>query len=144
MKDARTARLGEMTIQTFDDPEQAEDRERERAPMDEAARTLMREHGKQGPSDRDGPRKITLGRREGVRGCGGLEEEEAEEDEDLGPDAGVVGGGVDAEGRECGEDDEDGGPAVVEREGEVHEELVGGVGRLVVLLDDVVDVRHGR
>ena len=47
---------------------------------------------------------------------------------------------VGAEGLEEGEDDEERGPAVVEREGEVHEELVSGGLRRVVLLDDVVDV----
>ena len=44
-----------------------------------------------------------------------------EEDEDLGPDARVVVQAVDAERVERGDDDEDGRPAVVEREGEVYE-----------------------
>ena len=69
-------------------------------------------------------------------------DQEAEEDEDLGPDAGLVRPGVHAEGFEGGEHDEHGSPAVVEREGEVDQDLVGRVRGLVVLLDDVVDVRH--
>lgn len=54
----------------------------------------------------------------------------------------MVGAGVHAEGGEGGEDDEDDGPAMVKREGQVDEDLVGGARRLVILLDDVVDVRH--
>ena len=65
---------------------------------------------------------------------------QGEEDADAGPDAGGLGGGVVAEGLEEGEDDENGRPAVVEREGEVDEDLVGGALRLVELLHDVVDV----
>ena len=52
----------------------------------------------------------------------------------------MVAVGVDAERLERGQDDEDSGPAVVQGEGEVDEELVRkGLGR-VVLLDNVVDV----
>ena len=51
---------------------------------------------------------------------------------------------VDAEGLECGEDDEDGGPAVVEREGEVDPQLVIDGRRRVEAPDDVIDVRHSR
>lgn len=55
----------------------------------------------------------------------------------------MVGTGVHTECREGGEDDEDDGPAMVQREGQMYEELVGGARWLVILLDDVVDVRHG-
>lgn len=65
---------------------------------------------------------------------------QGEEGEDVGPDAGGLDGGVDAERFKGGEDDEDGRPAVVEREREVNEHFVRGVLRLVVLLDDVIDV----
>ena len=67
---------------------------------------------------------------------------QSKEDEDVSPDTGVLSSRVDAKCLESAEDDEDGGPAVVEREGEVDEDLVGGARRVVVLLDDVVDVRH--
>ena len=49
---------------------------------------------------------------------------QSEEDEDVSPDPGVLDGGVVAKSFERAEDDEDGGPAVVEREGEVYPELV--------------------
>lgn len=100
MEDTGVARLREVAIKAFDDPEQADDRKCEGAPVDEPAGTLMSEDGKERPGDGDGSGEITLGCGEGVRGCGRLEEEEAEEDEDLGPDARVVGECVDAEGLE--------------------------------------------
>ena len=51
----------------------------------------------------------------------------------------LPGGGVAVEGIKE-EDDEDSHSAVVEREGEVDEDLVGGALRHVRLLHDVVDV----
>lgn len=71
-----------------------------------------------------------------------LEEEEREEDKDLGPDAGRV---VDraAERVKGREDDEHERPGVVEREGQVDEELVGQAAA-VVGPDDVVDGRDER
>lgn len=125
------------------DPQQGQYRERQRRPMHERARLLLGKDCPEVPGDREARGEVALGGGEGVGGCGGLEEEEGEEDEDFGPDAGVVGEGVDAEGGEGGEDDEDGGPAVVEGEGEVHEDLVGGRAGLVILFDDVVDVGYG-
>lgn len=66
-----------------------------------------------------------------------------EEGEDLGPDTSGLDGRVLAERLERGKDDEHGGPAVVEREGQVDEDLIRSALRLMVLLDDVVDVlRH--
>ena len=91
-----------------------------------------------GAGERGG--EVALARRERVRGRGALEEEEREEDEELRPRVRRVRERVDAEGLEGGEHDEHGRPAVVEREGEVHEELVSGGLRRVMLLDDVVDV----
>ena len=49
---------------------------------------------------------------------------QAEEDEDIRPDARLVGQGVHAERLERGQDDKDGRPAVVEGEGEVYPELI--------------------
>lgn len=68
---------------------------------------------------------------------------QGKEDEDLGPDAGVMGETVNAKGVKGGDDDEDGGPSVVEREGKVDEELVApGLGD-VMLLDEVVNMLGG-
>lgn len=77
---------------------------------------------KEGPGDSDGTSEITLGRGECVSSGGGLEDEEGEEDEDLGPDSGAVRVGVATECLETGEEDKDGGPAVVEGEGKVDED----------------------
>ena len=65
---------------------------------------------------------------------------QGEEGKDVSPDASGVDRSVDAEGLEGSQDDEDGRPAVVEREREVDEDLVRSALGLVVLLDDVVDV----
>lgn len=62
----------------------------------------------------------------------------------LGPDTSLVVVRRDTEGLKGGQDDEDGRPTVVEREGEVDEELVGDRARRVMLLDDIVDVGDSR
>lgn len=144
MEDASAAVGRECAIQALRDPEQAEDGESEGAPVDERAGALVLEDGEEGPGDGDAAGKIALGRGERVRRGGRLKEEEREEDEDLCPDAGAVREGVHAEGLEGGEQHEHGRPAVVEREGKMHPELV--VQRLggVEAPDDVVDVRDGR
>jgi hypothetical protein len=143
----------------LDHPHECEDRERERGPVHERRSALVREDRPERPRDRDRGRQVALGARECVRGRRRLEEEavcearlerarakklsmdvQSEEDKDLGPDAGVVRESVDAEGLECGQENEHGRPPVVERERQVHEELVGRARRLVMLLDNVVDV----
>jgi hypothetical protein len=101
---------------------------------------LAGKDGPKTPRDSDTPRKIAFGRGERVGCCGTLEEEERKEDEDLGPDVRGVSGGVDAECCERGEEDEDSGPAVPEREWEMNEEFIGQGLRSVELLHDVVDV----
>ena len=45
------------------------------------------------------------------------EDAQSEEDKDFGPDTRLVCVGTDAEGLECGKNDEDGGPSVVKGEG---------------------------
>ena len=67
---------------------------------------------------------------------------QGEEGEDVSPDAGRLSRGVVTEGLERGQNYKDGRPAVVERERKVDEHLVRSALGLVVLLDDVVDVRH--
>ena len=64
----------------------------------------------------------------------------SKEDKDVSPDAGVLDSGVVAESLESCKDDEDSGPAVVERERQVDEELVRSALGLVELLHDIVDV----
>jgi hypothetical protein len=101
--------------QRLDDPHERKHRKAQRGPVDELARGLVGEDRPEGPGDGDGRREVALGAGEGVGGGGTLEEEESEEDKDLGPDAGVVLVGVDAEGLEGGEDDEDGGPPCIRK-----------------------------
>lgn len=66
--------------------------------------------GEQGPGDGGGASGVTLPASKGVRGGGGLEEHKREEDEDLGPDAGLVGVRVHAKSLEQGEHDKDDRP----------------------------------
>ena len=124
----------------LDDPEEREDGERERRPVSERIRALVRKDSPQAPRDSDAAGQVSLRSGERVCSTGALEEEEAEEYEDLGPDASLVLPCVDAEGLEGGQNNKDGRPAVVEREGEVDEDLVSGALWLVELLHDVVDV----
>jgi hypothetical protein len=44
---------------------------------------------------------------------------QGEEDEDLGKDSSLVGVGVDTKGLKGGEENQDGGPTMVQREGEM-------------------------
>ena len=112
MKDARAARLVEVSKQTLHDPEQAQNSERERAPVDEPARALVREDGEEGPGDGDGAGEVAFWGRESVGGGCSFEEEGGEEDEYFGPDAGTGCESIDTKGFEEGEDDEDGCPAL--------------------------------
>ena len=135
--------------------------------MDERV-VLVREDRPERPGDRHARREVALRGGEGVGCCCGFEEEpvmgarayvrsevwkkrdnggggkgddvQSEEDKDVGPDSGRFDRGVSPERLEGGQDHEDGRPAMVEREREVDEDLVGRVLGLVVLLYDVVDV----
>ncbi len=68
---------------------------------------------------------------------------QSEEDEDLGPDAGMLHGRVDAEGFKGGEEDEDGGPSVVEGEGEMNPDFVVQALGSMMAAHDVVYMRDG-
>lgn len=143
---ARAAR-GVNAVDALDDPEGAEDGEDQGGDADESRSTgsaLVSPNTEEGPGDSEGTSEITFRRGEGVGGTGGFEDEEGQEDEDLGPDAGAVGVSVDAECFEGSQEDEDGGPAVVEREGKMDEEFIAQVAGGVILLDDIVDVTDGR
>jgi len=132
---------------TGDDPEGAEDSKDETGDGDEFARAtsaLVGVDTKEGPGDGDGTSEITLGRGECVCGSGSFEDEESKEDEDLGPDTCVVGIGVASECLKSGQEDENGGPPVVEGEGEVDKEFISHVLSLVMLLDEVIDVGYSR
>lgn len=117
--------LGEETIDALDDPESAEAGKDQRGGGNEArsiGTALVSVDTEKSPGDGNGTSEITFRRGEGVGGRGSLKDKEGEEDEDLGPDTGVVGLGVAAECFEAGQEDEDRGPAVVEGEGEVDED----------------------
>lgn len=130
--------------ESLTNPHEGKDGESEGRPMNECAALLLGKYRPEIPSNSDASGQITLGSREGVGGGCGLEEEEGKEDKDLGPDASVVGNGVNTERGECGEDDKDGCPAMVEGERKVDEDLVCRAGRLVILFDNVVDVGNRR
>lgn len=112
VKDARGACLREMTKEALHNPEQAQNRERKRAPMDESTRTLVRENGEERPGNGNRACKISLRCGEGVRGGGRLEEEKTEKHEDLRPDACSVGERIDAECLEQRQNNKDRGPAL--------------------------------
>jgi len=131
-------------ISTLEDPDEGEDGEDQGRPVDKARVSLVGKDGPERPGDGDGGGEIALGGGESIGGCCSLQEEEGEEDENFGPDACTMGETVDTEGIESGNDDEDGGPTVVKREGKVDEELVGIRLGCVVFLDNVVDVRNSR
>ena len=126
MKNSADASLGLVQPpSTSDNPEGAEDGKDETGDGDEFAGTtsaLVGVDTKEGPSDGDGTGEITLWRGKGVCGGGSLEDEKCEEDEDLGPDTCSVGIGVASECLESSEEDEDGGPAVIEGEGKVNKD----------------------
>lgn len=125
----------------LDDPDEGKDGEDEGRPVNESTGGLVSEDRPQRPSDRDAGGKVTLGSGERVCGGGTLKEEECEEDEDLGPDTGAVGERVSSECLKGGENDEDGGPTVVEGEGEVDENFITKRLRRMMLLYDIIDVR---
>ena len=104
----------------------------------------MREDRPERPCNRDASGQVTLRGGECIGGGCGFKEEEREEYEDFGPDAGGGLQGVYTERLEDGDNDEDCCPAVVEGEGEVDEELVIDGLRSMILFDDVVDVLRKR
>lgn len=59
----------------LDDPNEGENRERKRAPVDERRVTLACEDGPERPRNRDCSRKVTLGRGERVSRSSCLQEE---------------------------------------------------------------------
>ena len=126
----------------FADPDKGEDGECKSGPVDESVVGLVNEHGPEVPGDGNAGREVTLRGGERIGGRSRFEEEERKEDENLGPDAGVVVVHVDTERSERGEHDKDGSPAMVEGEGQVDEELVRDIRGLVILLNNVVDVCH--
>jgi hypothetical protein len=147
VENATRATVGEQAVDALDDPESAEGSEDQRGNRDEArssSAALVSVDTEEGPGDGDGASEVTFRRGEGVGGRGGLEDEEREEDEDLGPDASAVGEGVAAECLEAGQEDEDGGPTVIEGEGKVDEEFIAQVVGSVILLDDVIDMTDSR
>lgn len=70
-----------------------------------------------------------------------MEDLQSEEDEDLGPDASVLNGSVEAEGFKGREEDKDSGPSVVEREGEMNPDFVVQALGSMMAAHDVVYMR---
>jgi len=140
-----TSALAVKAVSRLEDPNEGQDGKDEGGPVDEGGGTLVIKDGPQGPRDDESAGKITLGGRERVSGCSGLEEEEGEEDEDLGPDPRVMMfGRIDTERLKGGQKDKNGGPSVPHGERQVHEQLIGGGLGGMVLLDDIVNVADGR
>jgi hypothetical protein len=155
---ASTSRAGEEAIRALENPDEGKNRECQRTPMDESRGSLMSKDSPKRPSNGNGSGEIALGGGKGVGSCGALKEEpvmkyehegkqgirkvnsQSEEDKDFGPDTGSVGEGIDTECLEAGQDDEDSGPTMVQREWKVDEELVTKALRRVELFDNIVDV----
>jgi len=102
----------------------------------------MVEDTKERPGDGNASGNIAFPGSECVRSRCGLEEEKGKENEDLGDDTGVVGASINTERLEGGDEDEDGGPAMVETEWDVDPEFVIDALTAIVLLDDVINVGH--
>lgn len=94
----------------------------------------MRINGPERPSNNNRCGKISLGGGESIRGCRALEEEagrisitsigtemrrylQGQEDKHLSPYTSTMTVGINTEGFECGEDNKNGCPSVVKREG---------------------------
>jgi hypothetical protein len=130
----------EKPIDTLHYPNEGEDSKHESRPVDERGGTLLSKDGEERVCNGNGSRKVTLGGREGVSSSGRLEEEQGEEDQDFGPDSGLVGESVHAESLKGSEEDQNCGPSVVEREGKMNKEFVSeGFGRMM-FLDNIVNV----
>jgi len=126
----------------FDDPDEGHDGKDERCPVDKSRRCLVGEDGPEGPCNGDGGREVALRGRESIGSRGTLEEEEGKENEDFCPYASGKVQAAYTEGVECSDDDENGGPTVVKREGEMDEELISVTLGTVMLFDDVIDVSN--
>lgn len=154
---ATTAGTGEEAECTLENPNECKDGKGQGRPVHELGRSLVGKDGPERPGDRNGCREITFGGGEGVGSGCSFEEEAApgsvaekmklrgrnsqgKEDKDFRPDTSMVVSGVDTECLEGAQNDEDGGPPVIQRERKVDENLISvGLGR-VMLLHDVIDV----
>jgi len=143
MQNSAGTALVPVAPQSLGDPEETENGEYQGTPVNESGGPLVDEDGEEGPCDGNGGCNVTFCGGESVGGGCGFEEEEAEEDEDLGPDTCWVGQGIDTEGFEGGEDDEDGSETVIEGEWEMDPEFVVDVLPNVMFPDNVVDVTDG-
>jgi len=93
--------------------------------VDKARRGLASKDGPQAPGDGNASREIAFGGAKGVGSRGTFEEEEGEENKELGPNASLVSAGIDTKGLKGGEDNEESGPTMVQREWEMNKEFVG-------------------
>jgi hypothetical protein len=125
---------------TLDDPNKSEDGESESAPVDKSRGSLVLKDGPKRPSDGNRCWEVAFRGGEGISSGSALEEEEAQEDKDLGPDTSTVSQSIDTESLETGQDNKNSCPAMVEGEGQMDEDFIGKALRRMVLLDDIVDV----
>lgn len=113
---------------------QANNEESECRPVNELAARLVLEDGQQTQADNQCSGNIAL-RVPNVTCSSRLQEEQAEEDDDLGNDASLVRDCVDTEGLEASYEEEDDDESMVKAEGEVDEDSISEVACSVVNLE---------
>jgi len=133
----------EETVQRLEDPEERKQGERKGGPVNEGF-VLVGEDTEKAPCNGNTGSEIAFWAGEGVSGGSGFKEEQSKEYQDLSKYTGVVSVSVHTEGLEGSEDNEIGGPSVVEREGKVNPEFIVYVLADMALLDGVIDVRDSR
>jgi len=97
------AMAGPVAPEGLDDGKQGQDGEGKGRPVDKAGGLLLGVNSKERPRNSDGTSNVTLRGRVGVCGRCGLEEEEAEEDENFSENARLVMRGINSEGFKSGE-----------------------------------------
>jgi len=98
---------------------------------------------KQRPGNRDASGKITFRRGEGICYRSRFKEKEGEEHKDFGEDASMMMEGIDTEGIECGDENQEGRESVPKRERKMDPKFIMDVLGRVMLLHNVIDVRNG-
>lgn len=127
-------------IQPLKDPNEGKNGECEGGPVNEGRRTLMVKDCPQRPGDDYGTGEVTIDGRERVGSRSGLQEQEGEEHEDLGPDPGVVLGCVNTERLEGGQEDDNHGPPMPKGEWQMHEQFIAHSLGGMIFLNHVVDM----
>lgn len=128
------------TIRALENPDKGKDGESQGTPVDEARGGLASKDSPQGPSNGNGGRQITFWCRKGISGGSAFKEEKPKEDKNLCPNTRRMVKSIDTECLECGQDDKNSGPSMIQREGEMNEEFIGVTLSGMILFDDIVDV----